>query len=189
MQRSMCTIAALAALSACASSPNDPSVSIRDVDRAFSEAERISNLPITARDDVPTGSATYDGQVGADIRGDVDGSILGDMTMRVDFADNDISGNVRNINLIDPSGVPDQRMDGSLDIAGFENRGDLDAGAQGDLTLVDADGFEQTSEFNLDLEGAVYNDRRIGDAVFGTAKGSADGDFDVNVDGVFFGTD
>ncbi|MEJ6405139.1 hypothetical protein [Yoonia sp. 2307UL14-13] len=189
MQRSICTLAALAALSACASTPNEPSVSIRDVDRAFAEAERISRLPITPRDDVPTGSVTYDGQVGANIRGDVNGSILGDMTMRVDFTDNDIDGNVRNINLIDPAGVPDQRLDGSLDIAGFENRGDLDAGAQGDLTLVDADGFEQTSEFNLDLEGAVYNDRGIGDAVYGTVDGSASGDFDVDVDGRFFGTD
>ena len=40
----------------------------------------------------------------------------------------------------------------------------------------------------LTLDGDVYDDVTRGDAVFGTAQGQARGEFDMDVDGVFFGT-
>lgn len=175
-------------LAAC-ETPTPPTIALRDVDRAFAEADRIGALQITPRDQVPLGTVTYDGQVGADITGDLDGSILGDMTMTVAFDRNRIDGTVDNINLIDPDGFPSQRLDGRLDIAGVETAGDLDAGASGRLAAVDGNGEILRTDVNLDLEGAVYNDRINGDAVFGTARGTGEGDIDIDINGVFFGTE
>ncbi|PJI84698.1 hypothetical protein BC777_3759 [Yoonia maricola] len=188
MTRITLSIITLAALSACATTPNEPTISASDVNRAFDEATEISNLPLTATANLPTGAVTYTGQLGADVSGDAQGSILGDMTMRVDFADNDIDGSVTNINLIDPNGMPNQRFDGRLDIDGVESSGRLDAFASGEITGVDNDGFEVDSQMLLTLDGDVYDDFDNGDAVFGSAEGTARGDFDMNVDGVFFGT-
>ncbi len=188
MTRFTTSLFALAALSACAATPNDPTVSAFDVERAFDEAQRISALPLTSTTDLPTGGVTYRGQLGADVSGDAQGSILGDMTMRVDFGDNDIGGNVTNINLIDPNGMPNQRFDGTLDIDGVESSGRLDAFASGQITGVDNDGIEVDSQMLLTLDGDVYDDFGGGDAVFGSATGQARGDFDMDVNGVFFGT-
>ncbi|MEL7178895.1 MAG: hypothetical protein AAFN63_03605 [Pseudomonadota bacterium] len=188
MTRITTTLVAFAALSACASSPNAPTVSALDVQRAYDEAAEISRLPLTSTANLPTGGVTYRGQLGADVTGDAQGSILGDLTMRVDFSDNDIGGSVDNINLIDPNGTPNQRFDGSLDIVGEENSGRLDAFASGEITGVDNDGFAVDSQMLLTLDGDVYDDFDRGDAVFGSATGTARGEFDMNVDGVFFGT-
>lgn len=188
MKRIPLTLAALATLTACAATPNDPTLSSRDVDRAFADAQRISDLPLTDPFDLPSGAVTYRGQVGADVTGDAQGSILGDMTMRVDFSDRDIDGSVTNINLIDPDGQPNQRFNGSLGILGTETAGDIDAFASGQISGVDNEGVAVDTQMLLTLEGAVYDDRREGDAVFGTAQGTARGDFDMNVEGVFFGT-
>ncbi len=179
---------ALAALAACATDPNPPTVSENDVDRAFAEASRISRLPETSLTELPTGTVTYDGQIGADIRGDANGSILADMTMVVGFASNDISGDVTNINLIDPDGTPNQELGGRLEINGVERGGSLDATAHGDITHVDANGFEEDAQMNLNLNGEVHNDVINGDAIFGNAIGDARGEFDIDIDGVFFGT-
>jgi len=168
-------------------SPNPPTVSALDVDRALAQAEDASNLPFTATSNLPTGSVTYDGQIGADLTGDSLGSMLGDMTMRVDFADNRIGGSVSNINLIDQDGTPNQRLDGTLEIAGFENNGDLDAGASGRIGAVSTDGEELNANMNLDLEGAVRSDNRFGDTVYGVVSGDARGDFNLDVDGRFYG--
>ncbi len=188
MTRITASLMALAAVSACAASPNEPTVSAADVDRAFDEAQAISRLPLTSIGNLPTGGVTYRGQLGANVTGDAQGSILGDMTMNVDFADNDIGGRVDNINLIDPNGMPNQRFDGRLNIDGTETSGRLDAFASGDITAVDNDGLEVESRMVLTLDGDVYDDFGGGDAVFGSATGTARGDFDLNVDGVFFGT-
>ena len=188
MTRIATSLIALVALSACAATPNEPTVSAFDVERAFDEAQRINNLPLTSTADLPSGEVTYRGQLGADVTGDASGSILGDMTMRVDFGDNDVGGSVTNINLIDPDGQPNQRFDGSLNIDGVENSGRLDAFASGEISGVDNEGYDVDTQMLLTLDGDVYDDRREGDAVFGTAEGSARGDFDLDVDGVFFGT-
>lgn len=178
---------ALAALAACASDPNPPTVTENEVDRAYDEAARISRLPETNTGELPTGSVTYDGQIGANVSGDANGSILADMTMIVGFSTNDIDGSVSNINLIDPDGTPNQRLGGSLDIDGFESGGILNAEADGQITHVDGSGFVEDSQMNLDLDGTVHNDVINGDAIFGDAVGNASGDFDIDVDGVFFG--
>ncbi len=176
----------LAVLSACAT-PNEPTVNRSDIDRAFDEANEISALPLTSTNNLPTGAVTYKGQLGADISGDQKGSILGDMTMRIDFADNDIDGRVSNINLIDPDGDPNQRIDGTLQISGSETSGRIDAIASGDITAIDKEGFVADSEMRLTLDGDVYDDFAKGDAIFGSAEGAAEGDLNLDVDGVFFG--
>jgi hypothetical protein len=185
---SLITLATLAACATTAVEPHPPTVSARDVDLAMFEAESISNLPFTSPLDLPSGGVTYRGHVGADVSGDAQGSILGDMTMLVDFGDNDISGSVSNINLIDPDGTPNQRFGGSLGITGSESAGYLDAFASGQISGVDNDGVAVDSQMVLTLEGAVHNNSREGDAVFGSATGFATGDFNMDVDGVFFGT-
>jgi len=188
MIRITLSLVGIAALSACAATPNEPTVTAFDVDRAFDEAQRISDLPFTPTANLPTGDVTYRGQLGADVSGDAQGSILGDMTMNVAFADNAIDGSVTNINLIDPNGQPNQRFDGGLTIDGIENSGRLDAFASGEITAVNGDGFEVDSQMLLTLDGDVYDDFTGGDAVFGTAQGQARGEFDMDIDGVFFGT-
>jgi len=188
-KRIISSLLVLAALSACAESPTPPTVSERDVDRAFAEANRISELPQTSVNNLPSGSVTYDGQIGANVTGDANGSILADMTMIVGFDSNDIAGNVTNINLIDRDGTPNQQLGGTLRINGIENDGNLDAVAAGQITGVDVDGFEVDSQVDLDLNGAVYDDFVEGDTVFGEVVGEANGDFDLEIDGVFFGTE
>ena len=177
----------MTAVSACAT-PTPPTVTAADVDRAMAEANRISVLPETSIVDLPTGSVTYEGQLGADVSGDAQGDILADMTMIVGFASNDISGNVTNINLIDPNGIPNQQLGGTLQITGIENNGNLNATAAGQITGVDNDGFVVDSQMDLGLVGAVHDDLDEGDAVFGSVDGEANGDFFLDVDGVFFGT-
>jgi len=95
---------------------------------------------------------------------------------------------VTDINLVDPAGVPTQRFDGSLSIAGIETAGDLDATATGRISGVDVNGYVVGADMNLDLNGTVRNDGGLGDAVFGSVTGEAAGDFYMDVDGVFFGT-
>ena len=187
MKPSFTCFAALAMASACAT-PNPPSITAADVDRAYAEAARISALPVTPLANVPTGTVTYDGQIGADVRGDAQGSILADMTMIVGFDSNAIAGNVTNINLVDLNGTPNQRFDGSLGIDGIEAGGDLDATATGRITAVDVNGQVVDADMDLDLSGSVVNDQGQGDAIFGSATGTASGDFYLTVDGVFFGT-
>lgn len=187
MNRIVFSLTALATAAACAS-PNPPTVSAADVDRAYAEARYISGLPFTSTGDLPTGSTTYRGQLGADVRGDLSGAILGDMRMDVDFARNDVDGSVSNINLIDPDGRPNQRLGGSLGIDGFESGGRIDAFASGRLSAVDSEGFARDSDVLLTLDGDVYDDQGRGDAVFGSAIGNGIGELEMEVDGVFFGT-
>jgi hypothetical protein len=40
---------------------------------------------------------------------------------------------------------------------------------------------------NLDLDGTVRSDRSHGDTVYGGVTGDARGDFNLDVDGVFYG--
>lgn len=188
MNRITISMIGLAALSGCVNSADEPTVTSFDVDRAFDRAVEISELPVTSSAALPAGTVIYNGQLGANVAGDANGSILGDMTMRVDFADNDIDGSVTNINLIDPDGTPNQRLSGSLNIDGVEDQGQLDAFASGDLTGVDNDGYDVDTQMLLRLDGEVHDDFGGGDAVFGSATGQARGEFNLDVDGVFFGT-
>ncbi len=179
-----CTLMVL--LAAC-TSKEPPTVTRTDIERAFDAAEDAAALPVTPVSRIPTGFVTYDGKIGADVTGDSLGSVLADMTMRVDFQDNRIGGRVDNINLIDQNGEPDQRLLGSLEIAGFENNGNLDAGASGQVTAVGTNNNQLDAQMNLDLDGTVRSDRSHGDTVYGGVTGDARGDFNLDVDGVFYG--
>ena len=187
MIRITTSLIALAALAACGT-PNPPTVSSAQVGRSFEEAHAIGGLPFTATQDLPSGSVTYVGKLGADVSGDLDGSILSDMRMNVGFSSNDISGSVTNINLIDPDGRPNQRFDGRLIIDGAESSGRINAFASGDISGVDDRGFPMDSNLLLQLQGNVVDDIGRGDAIFGSAKGNGIGDVDFDIDGVFFGT-
>ena len=90
--------------------------------------------------------------------------------MTVDFARDRVGGSVTNINLVDPDGRPDQRLDGSLGIDGSENSGRIDSFASGTVTAVDDTGFLRDSDILLFLDGDVRDD------------------LSLEIDGVFFGT-
>lgn len=167
--------------------PTPPTIGQADVDRAFRDAALISRLPETQSFNLPTGSVTYRGQVGADVAGDLRGSILGDMAMNVGFSTNRVTGSVSNINLIDTAGRPDQLLGGRLAISGFEDQGDILAGAAGEITGVAPGGAAFASDVNLTLQGSVRDEYRAADAVFGDVTGNAVGEVDLFFDGVFFG--
>ena len=186
MYRTILPLTTLALAAAC-STPNPPTVSAADVNRAYAEARAIGGLPFTATEALPTGTVSYTGKLGVDVSGDLDGALLGDMQMRVAFADNTVGGNVSNINFIDSDGRPDQRMDGRLVIDGYESAGRIDAFASGVLQGVDRRGQLAETDVLLTLDGNVHSDRRNGDAVFGEATGSGIGDLRFEADGVFFG--
>lgn len=188
MKSAHLSLVALALTAACAT-PNAPSVTSADVDRAFAEATYLSSLPATDPHDLPTGSVTYDGQIGADVGGGTQGQMLADMTMNVRFDSHTIGGTVSNINLLDTTGLPEQRLDGTLAIAGSENAGELNSTAAGKVAGVDGGGQVIDADMVLDLRGAVINDQWYGDAVYGSATGSTTGDVALDLNGVFFGTE
>lgn len=192
MTRITASMIALIVTSACATTTQEfdhsPTVSATEVENAFAEANAIGRAPLTTFDDLPTGSVTYTGKLGADVSGDANGSILGDLNMNVSFARNTVGGDVRNINLIDPDGRPNQRFEGRLLLDGVETDGQIDSFASGDLTGVDVHGDRVDTQMLLILEGDVRDDFGRGDAVYGSATGRAEGDFDLDVDGVFYGS-
>lgn len=187
MIRLATTLGVLATLAAC-SSPNPPTVSAADVRDSFDEARRLSTRPFTDTADLPTGGVTYVGEIGADVSGDINGSIQGDMIMNVQFTGNTVDGTVRDINLIDPDGRPNQRLSGQLLIDGVESSGRIDAFASGDLKAVDEAGFVQDTNVLLTMNGDVVDDYGAGDGVFGSVRGDGVGDINFDVNGVFFGT-
>ena len=187
MFRTTATLSTLALAAACAT-PNPPTVSATDVTRAYVQAAEIRDLPFTSTQDLPTGSVNYQGKLGADVSGDANGSILGDLSMDVNFGTNNVTGDVTNINLIDTAGRPDQRFGGQLDIEGAESGGRIDGFAFGDLEAVTSNGSAVETNVLLTLDGDIYSDIGDGDAVFGSARGDAIGEIDFNIDGVFFGT-
>ncbi len=194
MVRTTVTLLTLFTISACTVSSSDnrpdftPTVSAADVDRAFAEADARSALPRTTFGNLPTGSVTYTGKLGADVSGDANGSILGDLNMNVGFASNRVGGNVTNINLIDPDGTPNQRFDGRLALDGVETAGQIDSFASGDISGVDVNGNRVDAQMLLILEGDVRDRFSRGDTVYGTASGQTEGDFEMDVEGVFYGT-
>ncbi|MFN3664343.1 hypothetical protein [Yoonia sp.] len=186
MKRCLPALAACLVVAGCAA-PNPPTITSRDNANALTEATRISRLPQTQISDLPTGSVTYNGKVGANVGGDLQGSMLGDMSMNVGFNTNTVRGSVTNLNLINQAGRPDQALGGNLAINGFEDRGNLSAGAGGTITGVAPGGSAFSSDVNLNLQGNLRDDRHRGDAVFGTVAGQALGDVNLGFDGVFFG--
>lgn len=187
MVRNSFSLLSLISVAACAT-PNPPTVTSADVQASFDEARYLATRPITALEDLPTGSTRYLGEIGADVTGDINGSLQGDMMMDVSFAGNRIDGSVKDINLIDPDGSPNQQFGGQLTIVGSEYGGQLFATADGDITGVNGAGQIVGSNVQLDLAGDVVDDIGGGDAVFGSVIGDGVGDINFDVDGVFFGT-
>lgn len=191
MIRITTSLCALLAISACTIESSEfdrsPTVTSAGVQSAFAEADAIGRAPETSFGNLPTGSVNYTGKLGAEVSGDANGSILGDLDMNVGFASNTVRGDVSNINLIDPDGTPNQRFEGRLLLDGVETAGQIDAFASGDLTGIDVGGNLVDTQMLLILDGQIRDDFGRGDAVFGTASGQAQGDFDLDVDGVFYG--
>lgn len=179
-------LAACLMLAAC-STPSEPTINDRDIARALGEAARISRLPETRSANLPFGSATYKGQVGADLSGDLQGNLLGDMAMVVAFDRNTVQGSISNLNLIDRAGRPEQALDGNLAISGFENQGDILARAEGEVGGVQSGGTPFSTDVNLNMAGTIRDDRGAGDAIFGAVNGTGVGDVNLGIDGVFFG--
>ena len=187
MKPRLLTALAAGALLAGCGGPTPSTITDRDNSLALAEAARISRLPQTRISDLPTGIATYNGKVGADLRGDLQGSLLGDMRMVVGFNTNSVGGTISNLNLIAPSGRPDQALGGTLAINGFEDRGSMMANAGGRITGVQPGGSPFASDLNLSMQGNVRDDRFRGDTVFGAVTGQGVGDVNIGLDGVFYG--
>lgn len=153
-----------------------PNVTRADV-RAFDDTVQDLRLaPRTSPTALPTGTVTYNGQVGSNIRlnGQDGFGMLGDMRMRVDFDDGDVGGTIRNINLLE-DGTPVQRFGGQLQIDGSEFAGRVVADADGILSLVMEDGSLHRTNMAIDLTGDVVSDVFVGDAIVGSATGFGDG--------------
>lgn len=153
-----------------------PTVTRADVTAFDRRVADLTFAPATATRNLPTGTVTYDGQLGSNIRlnGQEGYGILGDMRMRVGFGSGLVDGTVRNINLLQ-SGTPVQRFGGQLLIDGTEFSGRVSADADGILSLVMADGTRHRTNMAIDLTGDVVNDVFLGDTVVGTATGFGDG--------------
>jgi len=175
-------------LAAC-DSPTPPSITAAEAVAINTEADRVQELPDTAIADLPTDSVTYNGHIGGAISGDAEGSIIGDLSMDVNFDSNTIGGEVDNVNLLDDEDVPEQLLGGSLSISGSENDGLLSATATGTLTAVGEESVRGSSDVTMTLTGNVLTDTTDGDAVAGDVYGNGTGDFDINLsDGAFYGT-
>ena len=179
----------IAALSAC-DTPTPPTITQADVLAAQTEVTRVGALSITANADLPPGSATYAGQLGAVVTGDEDGSILGDMSIIVAFDTGTIGGTVDNINIIDDDGIPNQLLGGNLTIAGSESNGSLSATASGSLTAVGDISIRGSSDVTLAMLGDTRTDVTNGDTVSGVITGGfSSGDFELTAtSGSFYGT-
>ena len=176
------------AMTAC-SSPTPPSISAQDAADIDAEYDVIIALPNTVLADLPPGSASFVGHAGAEISGDADGSVVGDMVMNVNFAGNTIDGTIDNLNVVDFDGIPEQLLGGSLTISGAETDGALTATASGNLTAVGEESVRGTSYVTLNMVSDVRIDTSNGDTVVGTVSGSGNGDFDLTIyDGGFFGS-
>lgn len=132
----------------------------------------------TLQTELPTtGTGTYAGNLGFDVRGalpgggtDVDASMVGDMNVAVNFGGTNqpITGAVTNILYADTDGNFDN-VGGQLNIVGGvtslprsglpDLEGVISADADGDLTIDQSDGAgDKTVTFDLDLSGQFGGD-------------------------------
>jgi hypothetical protein len=156
--------------------------------------ETISVFPVDAQGGTPPGSASFAGHLYLDevaINGATGYGMLGTMAMGIEFSGGpgSVTGTVTDVNLL-RSGVPQQRMAGSLEILGTERRSVIAATATGELDVRGrTQPFSGSTEMALDLNGTTRGDFGHVVGVHGSAVGTGTGDFDVDViSGVFFGT-
>lgn len=180
----------LAALTLAACEATPPSLTTDDILAFEKEIDSASALPVTAINDLPGGTVTYSGEFGSNafVEGaSANDSIIGQMEMTVQFANQNIEGQLYDINLI-ADGRPQQVMGGTLDIDGRAVNGTIDAVATGTLTRVEAN-KEDFAFTELYLDGNVQTGLTNADAVFGSVTGGGDGSFDFELDGTgsFYG--
>lgn len=192
--------AALVTLAAC-DTPVGPVYDARDVRDTRLEANSLNSLNQTSVFDLPTtGSARYDGMLTAQIGGDYRGDMVGDMRMDVGFGlRNDVSGSVTNINLVDVRNLttgpdlPDQVLQGeALRIDGNRFGSRVDATAEGRVRAVTTTNVQQRFDVDLNLAGALRDDRAIADTVSGRFDGEGvndRGDRMTFVNGLFYAED
>lgn len=167
--------AALLALTAC--TPIPPTITAEQFTAETAELDRTAALPVTALIDMPTsGLTTYSGTIAAIGASD---SLMGTLTMDVDFASSGITGAVQDLNYV-KDGTPDQTLGGSLALTGAVSGNGMTANATGTLTAVDY-GLKTKMNADIDLTGSFRNDTGIADVIAGDVTGSASGRF-VNVD-------
>lgn len=185
--------AALGLLAACAT-PTPPSITTADIQAAEDEFDRVSTLPLLAPVDRPVGTVAYTGKMGGDLTIDGEGgySMLADMTMQVNYGlSGSVGGTVGNINLIE-DGIPNQRLGGSLDIAGSSTGTTFSSTAEGKITAVPDDvPFRGASEVRFSMTGNMRQDgpdtALVGSWAGGSVEPATD-DFDVSGSGNFFAT-
>jgi hypothetical protein len=181
-------VAAAAVLAGCEATP--PSITTGDIADFYETAAAAEALPTTAIGDLPSGTVTYSGQFGSDatVEGNTDYAMIGDMEMRVFFGAQDVDGRIDNINLIQ-NGIPQQEMDGYLNIDGNAVNGVIVADAEGTLYRVVANKTELAFT-ELELLGTVQTGLTDGDVISGTVTGGGSGQFTFVLQdgGVFYGT-
>ncbi|MGC8201609.1 hypothetical protein ACP2AV_02780 [Aliiroseovarius sp. PTFE2010] len=178
--------ACMAALAASACTPIPPSITAAEFASETDEMVRAADLSATALMDMPTsGVTTYAGTIAA-LGGSE--SLMGSLTMDVDFATSDVTGSVTELNYV-KNGTPDQTLGGSLTLTGEVSGTDLSANARGTLSGVQS-GLRAKMNADIDLAGTFRNDTGTADLIYGTVDGEARGrfvDLDFN-DGEFYAT-
>lgn len=182
-------VIALTTLVACGD-PKPLSSDRADFDEAELDNDVAFLLDPTPVEDIPNGSATYEGQFTSDatINQDTGYLLVGDVELTADFGASravDLEGEIDNINLIDrfdSDRQNSQELRGSLDIDGVTRLGEVNGNATGELTAVlNNDGFLRTSDVDLDLDGRVVGND--GQTIFGTIDGEGRGGFDLELIG------
>ena len=188
MIRHLSSFVFVAALTACGVGL-PPSIDADGVEADRLLGIRFNKLATTAPADLPSrGVARFEGGIGSQITGDIDGRMVADMEMTVDFDRDLIDGDISNINITDREGDPTQRLGGSLDIDGVHKNGALNARANGTLRIRDTDDKPGLAEMIIVLDGDVRTRDDDADTVAGELAGGLAGDVTVRVfDGYFYG--
>lgn len=192
------TLFALPLLAAC-ELPDETTLNRADFRAAEADDAFARGLDFTPEENVPAGSATYNGQIYSEaiVNGTPDFKILGELAMTVDIAGSgtragtgDVGGTITNLNLFDDAndGFDDQGLDGDLTISGRTEAGRIDATATGVIGAVVADTIsQQTATWELGLDGDFRDNFESGDIVAGSVTGGTVGgtsdDYDLRLTG------
>lgn len=124
-----------------------------------------------------SGTTIYNGTMISEAAFDGEGDyrVIGDMQMTVNFsgATDNVTGTVRNINIIDRRNAEgNQLASGGLNIAGSETDGLLSMNATGTIgAVLVGTGIEQRTNVNIDMNGVARNDNTLADTITGTFSG------------------
>lgn len=204
MRLCLLLLPAFATLAACAL-PDETTLNRADLRAAQSDDNFARTLAFTDVEDIPAGTATYQGHIQSEaiVNGEDDFSVLGDLTLTVDIAGSgsragsgDVEGLIDNLNLFDDGndGFDDQGLGGTLTVAGNTDGGRLDATATGVIDAVVADTLTtQSATWELDLDGDFRDNFEPADTIAGGVTGGTVGggsdDYDLRLigSGRFYG--